>query len=408
MALNNSRLKFLTDYPLNQAGKLVQSFKAGLEEAKQRDDFNRFFESYESSYALTLAYPDEIILETARSCGIETEGRKKIISSKRFFKKKGAIKIDSESLFRNKIESMLITASWVEKIRKDLGLEAVSQVWADKPAWYFQISNAAGVYHLEVANTDVRNINGSALHSSMLALKYYPFTQSPVFPLFSYEEQCFVKSKFFNSDNTPFYDYQEKIPKNLFNVAAIEYITDPEDALAVFTFESPDMMRIRFHDEAVQSYSLLKQNNRFAKSAVDRRVPGVQIGYPFFERLLCLYSYYSKSKPFRMIISYSPGFEYVYDKAGAFKCMDAPDIKIITVNVLYRSGNASLNTGLEEEIAKQIRHEKEEVISDRAFDCGHFHCANSEHTHLTPPDHRWWSLAEADYKSNLASSCGCA
>jgi len=303
---------------------------------------------------------------------------------------------------------MLITASWVEEIRKDLGLEAVSQVWADKPAWYFRISNAAGVYHLEVANTDVSNINGSSLHSSMLALKCYPFAQSPVFPLFSYEEQCFVKSDFFNPDNTPYYDYQEKIPQNLFNAAAVEYTTDPEDAFAVFTFESPDIMRIRFDDEAVQSYPLLKQNKRFAKGAVDRRVPGVQIGYPFFKRLLCLYSYYSKSKPFRVIISHAPGFEYVYDKTGGFTCTDAPDIKIITVSVLYRSGNTSLNTGLEEEIAKRCRHEKEEVISDRSFACGHFHSDNHEHSHLTPLDHRWWSLAEADYKSNLASSCGCA
>jgi len=89
MALNGSRRKFLTDYPLNQAGKLVQSFKAGLEEAKQREEFDRFFESYESSYALTLAYPDEILVETARSCGIETEGRKKIDIVKELFLKKG-------------------------------------------------------------------------------------------------------------------------------------------------------------------------------------------------------------------------------------------------------------------------------------------------------------------------------
>ena len=51
--------------------------------------FERYFESYDSSYALTLAYPDDLLLETARRHGIETEGREKNEIVKELFKKHG-------------------------------------------------------------------------------------------------------------------------------------------------------------------------------------------------------------------------------------------------------------------------------------------------------------------------------
>lgn len=48
-----------------------------------------FFDSYESSYALTLAYPDEILLESARRAGIAVEGRERIEIVRELFAKQG-------------------------------------------------------------------------------------------------------------------------------------------------------------------------------------------------------------------------------------------------------------------------------------------------------------------------------
>ena len=74
---NDSRRQFLSKYFLHQAGRCLRGFEEGVDEVRQEDDFESFFESDESSYALTLAYPDEIILETAKNCGIDTENRSK-------------------------------------------------------------------------------------------------------------------------------------------------------------------------------------------------------------------------------------------------------------------------------------------------------------------------------------------
>jgi len=87
--VDKSKRDFCTRYFLRKIGEVIQGFEAGVEEAEQKEDFDNFFKSYESSYALTLAYPDDILLETAKSYGIETEGREKNDIVKELLEKKG-------------------------------------------------------------------------------------------------------------------------------------------------------------------------------------------------------------------------------------------------------------------------------------------------------------------------------
>lgn len=70
-------------------GRTITEFEKGFEEAQNREKLDKFFESYESSYALTLNYPDDILIESARIEGIEVEGRDKLEIAKELFEKKG-------------------------------------------------------------------------------------------------------------------------------------------------------------------------------------------------------------------------------------------------------------------------------------------------------------------------------
>ena len=83
------RREFLKRYFKSQVGNILAGFAAGVKEAEEEETFDQFFDSYESSYALTLAYPDDILMETARTHGIETEGREKNDIVKELFKKQG-------------------------------------------------------------------------------------------------------------------------------------------------------------------------------------------------------------------------------------------------------------------------------------------------------------------------------
>ncbi len=70
-----SRREFFTRYLTRELSRVAGSFQEGLKEAREKAEFDRFFESYENSYSLTLAEPEELLLESARQAGIPVEGR---------------------------------------------------------------------------------------------------------------------------------------------------------------------------------------------------------------------------------------------------------------------------------------------------------------------------------------------
>ena len=71
------RREFLRSGLLRQAAAFMLGVREGMAAADRKDEFDRFFESEESCYALALAYPDDILIETAKRYGIKTDGRAK-------------------------------------------------------------------------------------------------------------------------------------------------------------------------------------------------------------------------------------------------------------------------------------------------------------------------------------------
>lgn len=87
--VDTSKRGFLKTSFMEGIGKVIAGFDEGIKKAEARQTFDAYFDSYESSYALTLAYPDEILMETARQSGIEIDGRDKKEIIKELFEKKG-------------------------------------------------------------------------------------------------------------------------------------------------------------------------------------------------------------------------------------------------------------------------------------------------------------------------------
>ena len=100
--------------------------------------------------------------------------------------------------------------------------------------------------------------------------------------------------------------------------------------------------------------------------------------------------------------------EYIYDSTHTFQCVDTDDISINMLNVLFSRNANSKTVKADRIIAERLSESRHKVVFDQQFQCGHLHHDQKPFV-LTPPlNHQWWSLAEADYKSELASSCGCA
>jgi Sec-independent protein translocase protein TatA len=89
--MDPNKRRFFTKTLFREIGKTVQGFRDGLQEAEAEQSLDEFFDSYESSYSLTLAYPDEILLASAEKHHIETEGRDKKEIVKELFEKYGGL-----------------------------------------------------------------------------------------------------------------------------------------------------------------------------------------------------------------------------------------------------------------------------------------------------------------------------
>jgi len=297
---------------------------------------------------------------------------------------------------------MLVTTSWVDDVKTVTGLEAVSQVWGEKPAWYFWISGTPGVYALQLEGITAPESDRRIWANGNFAVKCYPLAHEKVFHSFSFQERAMILSESFDHTHTPRFSHREQIPATLFNVAAVELKVDPEDRQALFVLEGLDIMNISYATETIQNYPVLQKKKRFKRGEIDRKVPGWDLGYPLFDRLLCLYSFYSKKTPIRLWLTRSPGFSYVFDKDQP-ECVQAPEINLFSLNVLFGNPHEE-----EDMIDRQSVDDDQEVVYDRVFHCHHSHHEPDQPPHLPPLNEQWWSLAHSDYKSTLSSTCGCA
>jgi hypothetical protein len=320
---------------------------------------------------------------------------------------------ECESFFENKINSMLVTTSWIDELKDLLGIEAVSQIWGEVPAWYLWLSDAHGVYRLELAEA-ITDENSSATKQGYFIIKCYPFDNTTIFDTFSYEEQVLSRGRFFDNTHTPRFEDMESVPDSLFNVAAMKYRVNQDDTMACFTLESLDTLRWVYPEETVQHFDLIGKSRCYRKGEISRSVPGWQLGYPVFDRLLGMYAYYSKTKPVRVRIMCSPGFEYVHTGDHTFACRDAPDIHRLVASVFFASPTCpdmGIGVNQPDVLNQEDERGQVKVLLDRAFPCGHLH--HSERMAFlptvegTPVNPLWWSLAETVYTSNLASTCGC-
>lgn len=87
--VDHSKRLFFKRSLIHQIAGFMAGYREGMAEAERKEEFDRFFGTYESCYALVLAYPDDILLETARKEGVAVEGREKIDIVKELFIKKG-------------------------------------------------------------------------------------------------------------------------------------------------------------------------------------------------------------------------------------------------------------------------------------------------------------------------------
>ena len=176
--------------------------------------------------------------------------------------------MDFDSFFRNKVESILITASWVEQVQKMLDLNGVSQVWGIRPEWYIWIDGAPGVYSLVFEEGETMEAADQTLILGQFAVKCYPYVEAGVFDAFSPREREMITGNRFDHTHTPRLEAREGIPEAFFTIGSISFMLDVSGTVAMFTFDSLDLLRW-----SVISATINQKNRLYQKSIV-RNIPG--------------------------------------------------------------------------------------------------------------------------------------
>lgn len=208
---------------------------------------------------------------------------------------------------------MLIVSSWSEQFRTDIGLKGISQVWGGPPAWYIWLANAPGVYHLELLEAEEEKQNGKDFCKAVFTVKCYPYPGDACFQSFSFLEQKLIQSNFFDETHTPVFEFREKIPPDLFNVARLEVTMDHEAHMADFCIETLDILRSRYAAKTNQIFPIMDLSRQFGMDEIDRDIPGLEIAYPLFDCLMCLYANTGKQAPLQVQCSKTTGFEVVIE-----------------------------------------------------------------------------------------------
>jgi hypothetical protein len=307
--------------------------------------------------------------------------------------------MDFDSFFRNKVESMLITASWVEQVQKMLDLTGVSQVWGDRPEWYIWIDGAPGAYALVFEEGETIEAQDQTLNLGEFALKCYPYVDASVFDSFSPGEREMVTGELFDHTHTPRLETQQEIPAAFFSVGSISFALDAAETVALFTFDSLDFLRWSALTAKTGS------KNRLHEKSIIRNIPGWQIGYPLFDRLVSLHAFYSKQPPAFIGATRSPGFECIIDTHQIPESRVCDDIQHWSTSVLFV--NAAETGRWIDTIWRAQLDTAEKIVFEHA--CSHSACNQLAADGLPQVgiNSLWWDLAHADLKSELASTCGC-
>lgn len=299
--------------------------------------------------------------------------------------------IDSESFFRNWIDSLFITASWVDAVQIKTGIRGVSQVWSDRPEWYIWIDGTAGPFGLALQSTDTIEVDKTTAPVGRFTVRCYPYASDPSFPMFSEAERRCVNGDGFDHTRTPVADARPDIPETFFVIGVVSIVVDPSDSICMITYDSLQSLRTRERE----------------RDRITREVPGWRLGYPLFDRLAMLYVFFSKRIPFRYGAIQAPGFEVVTDATGQSRCRDNSSLRQLSASLLFC--DPSIDACRVGALWQGRLEITDEVLFETEFgphppNCLiHSNAADSAFS-INP---EWWHLTTMTARSHLASTCGC-
>jgi hypothetical protein len=237
---------------------------------------------------------------------------------------------DDIDLVRRIMEDMFIPLFLDEQAYHRIGFINISRRICELPGWYLWTKDDRGAYLLELTSLEIAEpisiTNQSPFLTAGLVLKYYPTPEEPSFKDFAFLEQQVRLSPCFDHTGTPLFEKQEEIHDSLFTVGHICVAFDRELSIAKMRVSSQDRW-VEFREDAVgvetdsgPATAPLMEKTRL------RNVPGWELSWGFFDKLVLGFCYVHRSRPFGLRLMMSPAS--IYFVSGKGQCREVQTSEI--------------------------------------------------------------------------------
>jgi hypothetical protein len=308
-------------------------------------------------------------------------------------------RINERGLIRRVMEDVFILLSLDEEACSKIGFTKISPAMGETPAWYLWTKDRKGAYSLQLSGIEPADAKSNRRRSSRtqrvvwvtsdFILRYYPSPEEPIFEEYAFVERQVRTSPCFDHTGAPLSDKQDSIHRALFVIGTLHLAFDRELNFARLGISSQDRWTEILKGGTVVKTDYTRTIEVLPEGSVIRNVPGWELSWCLFDKLLLSFCYVHKSCPIALRLSKSPGVAYhINTDGGAIEVQDATLHEwTLGTGVLLQSGQnlSTSKTPLKKIFLASLQYspEEEEFLVD--------YIENAPESERPWIDPAWWS-----------------
>jgi len=233
---------------------------------------------------------------------------------------------DDIDLVRRVMEDMFILLFFDKPACDRIGFTKIRASIGKMPGWYFWTKDREGAYYLQLVDTEFTEAESEEKGPSQnerpvwfvsdFILRYYPSPKEPLFEEYAFVERQVRISPCFDYTGIPFFGRQDSIHKSFFVVGTLHLAFDRGLKFARLGISSQDRWVEILKGGPVVRTDYRRTLEVLPEGSVMRNVPGWELSWCFFDKLLLSFCYVHKCCPIALRLSKSPGVIYYIDPDG--------------------------------------------------------------------------------------------
>ncbi|MBZ0154849.1 MAG: hypothetical protein K8I29_01370 [Alphaproteobacteria bacterium] len=199
--------------------------------------------------------------------------------------------IDPQNRVRERLEACFIYLSYATPdIREDIGIQGLSQVWIDTPAWYLWVKGRPGAFMIETVESGCLEEGNIVADSGLMAVRYFPSPGEEVFRDFSPGERALRKSSLFDITGTPRFEGVKRVRAGLYHIANLECLFGNRSQWMSLILDAPLLLT-----QPPGEFGATPAAD--TTEATERAIPAYALSLALYDTLVKMFTYFLRRTP---------------------------------------------------------------------------------------------------------------